>query len=105
MLIISVLAVPSLGYTQKEFPAFKMLIWEQVAIVDTTTLITEACNVDPSKDFLTESLGRKGPPGDRATWLASGHRQHWNRISFWVMAHSRLGLRLWYPNFSISHFK
>lgn len=95
MVILSVLAVPSLGYTQRESPAFQMLIWEQVAIVDTTTLITEACNVGPNKDFLTESLGRKGPPADRATWLASGHRQHWKRISFWVTAHSRLRLKLW----------
>lgn len=64
-------------------PAFKMLIWEQATIADTTT---EAYNVGPNEDLWTGSPGRRGPPADRATWLASGHRQPGSGPSFWVMA-------------------
>lgn len=74
----------------QEVPAFKMLIWKQATIADTTTIITEACNVGPSKDLWTGSPGRQGPSADRVTWLASGHRQPWSGPSFWVMAHSRV---------------
>lgn len=41
-------------------PDFKMLMWPRVTIADITTMITETCDVGPSKDFQTVSPGRGG---------------------------------------------
>lgn len=70
-------------------PAFQMLIWEQETVAETTSTITETCNMGPSKEL---QAGSPGPPADRPTWLASGHSQHLGEASFWALAHSRAGL-------------